>query len=352
MPLGVIRAGGLSEIPPTYNDRSCSTGYSEKRDMPKIDIDSFVSEEFESTVGKRIDRKNRRLTQRQKRLNLQSELLERESKTPVELQSTFRPSFVPARHERAWLLGYLEEFYNAQVITDILSKARGGKEATVYCCAAHPSTGMELVAAKVYRPAMFRSLRNDAAYRQGRDLVDEHGKMVHSRREALATRKNTRYGQELRHASWLEAEFQTMQVLYDAGADVPRPLMHNGNVILMEYVGSRQAPAPTLNQVRLNPGEARAFFERLVRNLEIMLTCQRIHADLSAYNILYWEGGFKIIDFPQAVQPVQNPQAAALFARDVERICQYFARYRLGCDYRTLASDLWSRSQMPADFEL
>ena len=75
----------------------------------------------------------------------------------------------PARQERAWLLGYLEEFYKNQIITDILGKVRGGKEATVYCCAAHPSTGFELIAAKVYRPAMFRNLRNDAAYRQGRE---------------------------------------------------------------------------------------------------------------------------------------------------------------------------------------
>jgi len=314
--------------------------------MPRIDIDSFLGEDFDASPGKRLDRKKRRLSEREKRIRLQSELIEIAGKIPVDIHQAFSPSFLPAGHERTWLLSYLEEFYNNQIITDIVGKVRGGKEATIYCCSAHPSTGLDLIAAKVYRPAMFRSLRNDTQYRQGRDIVNEAGKTVHSRREALAARKNTRYGQELRHVSWLEAEFQTMQLLYEARADVPRPLTHSSNVILMEYIGAEKSPAPTLNQVHLEQSEARIHFERLVRNLEIMLACQRVHADFSAYNILYWEGELKIIDFPQAVNPRRNPDAPALFARDVERLCQYFARYHVACNPHALASDLWSRAQI------
>ena len=55
--------------------------------------------------------------------------------------------------------------------------------------------------------------------------------------------------------------------------------------------------------MQLEQSEAQALFERLLQNLEIMLGCQRVHADLSAYNVLYWEGQLKIIDFPQAVDP-------------------------------------------------
>ena len=192
---------------------------------------------------------------------------------------------------------------------------------------------------------MFRNLRNDARYRQGRFVMDENGKAVFSRREALAVKKNTRFGQELRHGSWLETEFQTMQLLHEAGADVPRPLMQGDNVILMEYIGTKSAPAVMLNHVRLKPAEAPRIFERLVHNLEIMLACHRVHADFSAYNILYWEGQFKIIDFPQAVDPRRNPDASDLFIRDVERLCQYFARYQIDRDAHGLATELWSRYQ-------
>jgi len=312
--------------------------------MHRIDFDAYLEEDDAKVLStKRIERKKRRLTQREKRIRIQSELIEHADKVPVELHQHFNPSFQPARHERVWLLEYLEVFYNGLIIDDILGKVKGGKEANVYCCAAHPTTGLELVAAKVYRPPMFRSLRNDARYRQGRSVMNEYGKSVYGRREALAMKNNTRFGQELRHVSWQETEFQTMQLLYDAGADVPKPVMQGKNVILMEYIGEAGTPAATLNQVTLEPLEARRIYDRLVRNLEIMLACHRVHADLSAFNILYWEGQFKIIDFPQAVDPRRNPDASDLFVRDVVRVCQYFERYHVGGDALSLADELWSR---------
>ncbi len=310
--------------------------------MHTIDFDAYLDDDnFDAPASSRIMRKNRRLGQREKRVHQQSELIEHAEKAPLEARPAFNPTFQPARHERAWLLSYMEGFYNTQVITDILNKVKGGKEANVYCCAAHQTTGYNLLAAKVYRPRMFRNLRNDARYRQGRDILDEEGKAVHSRREALAMKKNTRFGQELRHISWLEAEFTTLEMLFAAGADVPRPLMHNNNVILMEYIGSQGAPAVTLNHLRLSRPEARRVFDRLVEDLSLMLACHRVHADLSAFNILYYQGEFKIIDFPQAVDPRRNPEAFDIFQRDVTRLCQYFARCGLQRDASALASSLW-----------
>lgn len=314
--------------------------------MRKIDYDVYLDDlELNVYATKRIERKNRRLSEKEKRARFQAELIEHAAKVPFELQQDFKPSFQPARHERAWLLNYLSYFYNTQIITDILSKIKGGKEANVYCCKAHPSTGMDLVAAKVYRPRMLRNLRNDARYRQGREVVNEEGKAVRSRREKLAMQKNTRFGQVLRHVSWLENEFHTMQMLYEAGADVPKPLVQGDNVIMMEYIGAEELPATTLNYVTLDQAEAHRMFERLVENLEIMLSRDRVHADFSAYNVLYWEGQFKIIDFPQAVDPGRNPDSLALFMRDVERLCQYFRRYGIQRDASKLANDLWSRYQ-------
>jgi RIO kinase 1 len=315
--------------------------------MPGINPDIYLDDDdFENPSAQRIRRKKRRLTQREKNVRFVAELVEHADKVPVDVQQSFTPSFQPAEHERFWLLSYLEEFYTTQVITDILWKVKGGKEANVYCCSAHPSTGLNLIAAKVYRPAMFRNLRNDARYRQGREVINENGKAVHGRRESLAVKKNTRYGQELRHSSWLETEFQTMQLLHTAGADVPKPLVYGSNVILMEYIGAEKSPAPTLNQVNLAAAEARGIFDRLVNDLSIMLANHRVHADLSAYNILYWDGDFKIIDFPQAVDPRRNPEAPALFTRDVERICQYFARYHITQNAQNLANELWSHYQL------
>src|SRR5437868_14972029 len=59
----------------------------------------------------------------------------------------FNPSFHSSRHEREWILTYLGGFYEDQVITDVLRLVKGGKEANVYGCAAHPHTGPKLMGA-------------------------------------------------------------------------------------------------------------------------------------------------------------------------------------------------------------
>ena len=52
--------------------------------------------------------------------------------------------------------------------------------------------------------------------------------------------------------------------------------------------------------------KAKFLFDRMIHNVDLMLANKCIHGDLSAYNILYWEGEVLIIDFPQAVNPKNN----------------------------------------------
>jgi RIO kinase 1 len=255
----------------------------------------------------------------------------------------FKPSFTGSKHERQWIMEYLGLFYDDHVITDVLRQVKGGKEATVYCCRANPAIGVDLVAAKVYRPRMFRQLRNDAVYRKGREMVDEEGKEARGRREKLAMQKKTDFGQALRHTTWLANEFQTLRRLYAAGADVPKPFARSDNAILMEYLGDETFPAPALSQVRLEPHAAHLLWKRLMDNVELMLAHDRVHGDLSAYNVLYWNGHAKIIDLPQAVDPYVNPEAFVLLGRDVERLCQYFDRYGVHSNPGQITRELWER---------
>ena len=111
----------------------------------------------------------------------------------------------------------------------------------------------------------------------------------------------------------------------------------------MEYVGDESMGAPDLHSVTLEEDEARRLYGALIRNIEMFLSCQRVHADLSAYNVLYWQGDFRIIDFPQTVDAFDNPHALFLLGRDVERICQYFARYAIEASAADIAADLWTR---------
>jgi RIO kinase 1 len=97
-----------------------------------------------------------------------------------------------------------------------------------------------------------------------------------------------------------------------------------------------------LNSVSLDLDEARSLYARVVHNIDLMLTYDRVHGDLSAYNILYWKGAITLIDFPQVVLPEANLASWNIFLRDVTRICQYFSAQGVQCDARKLASDLWT----------
>lgn len=251
-------------------------------------------------------------------------------------------TFGAGASEEALLQAALNGFYRDHVITDVLARVKGGKEANVYCCQAHPGTGLELIAAKIYRPQAHRTMRNDAIYKEGRLMLDDEGKgIVRGARIKRAIAKKTEFGREVTTFSWIEHEYDMLQLLHAAGADVPRPVGHVSNAILMEYLGDVNEPAPNLNSVVLNQRAARAMFKRLLWHVELMLKHNRIHSDLSAYNILYWEGRAVVIDFPQAVVALRNPHAFDLLQRDIERLCQYFARYDIQANAQVLAANLW-----------
>ena len=50
-----------------------------------------------------------------------------------------------------------------------------------------------------------------------------------------------------------------------------------------------------------------------------------VHADLSEYNIMIWEGEPVLFDVSQAV-PLQHPMASKFLRRDVENLHRYFRK--------------------------
>src|SRR5205814_10054083 len=105
------------------------------------------------------------------------------------------------RDEYDVLFGLLESFLDDSVITEVLEVVQGGKEATVFRCAAAPSSGERFFAAKVYRPMHRRSFHNDAVYQQGRMIIN-----ARSRR---AYEKGTEFGRKVQYGRWVGSEFAT-----------------------------------------------------------------------------------------------------------------------------------------------
>jgi RIO kinase 1 len=227
----------------------------------------------------------------------------------------------------------LTEFFEDDLITEVIRVVKSGKEGTVYCCRAAERTGEELLAAKVYRPPEHRLFHNSAVYQEGRWMPDKR------LRRAMANK--SRAGRSVQADTWVGHEYRTLRMLHDAGAAVPRPFARSGQALLMSYVGDLDAPAPLLQHADIRPADAEPLFRRLLQEIELWLSCGRVHADLSAFNILYWDDQPTVIDFPQAVDPEENMNARELLTRDIANLCRFFARFGIRADAETLASGLW-----------
>jgi RIO kinase 1 len=319
-----------------------STSRNTSRNRSGSDKYDIYSELYDPdwTINERRPRKERK-----KPKPSPTEILSTLTDETVGLEAGFETTYQPARYEAVWLLNSLRPFYELDLITDVLAVVKGGKEASVYRCKANPATGHEFLAAKVYRPRMFRNLRNDKVYREGRAVLTESGRAVKNNEHRImrAINKKSAFGMQVAHTSWLMYEHTTLENLYNAGVAVPKPLAAAENALLMGYIGDEHRAAPTLHETRLSEAEASRVYREVMTNIHQMLALDLIHGDLSAYNILYWEGKITIIDFPQVVNSQTNDNAKSLLARDIQRVCEYFELYGIETDAAALAADLWQR---------
>lgn len=235
-----------------------------------------------------------------------------------------------AEMERKMLL----EIFSSHV-GSVEARINDGKEATVYLCRAAAGGDADWYAAKVYRARRFRGFANNADYTDAGRIRD--------RRMAKAIRKGTRAGRRTSQRLWVDREWAALTRLHEAGASVPRPVDHGADAVLMEFVGSDGIPAPMLNQVHLDPAQARQAYESLKHDVAVLLDCGLVHGDLSAYNVLYQAGRPRLIDLPQSVSLDDALDVWTLFHRDMENLGSYFRRQGLAIDSLADAVALWSR---------
>jgi RIO kinase 1 len=227
----------------------------------------------------------------------------------------------------------LVPFFKKHLITDVRQTIKSGKEATVFLCDADPSTGVEYLIAKIYRPRESRTFKNDAIYHAGEWIGDKRT------RRAIAQKSN--HGRRFQFTDWIEREYQALRQLHAFKADVPKVYDRSEQALLMQFIGEGDEPATQLNRVSLDREEAAGLFERVTHNIALALSLDFVHADLSPFNILYQDGRITLIDFPQAVNARENPHAYDLLQRDLDNVCRYFARYGIQADAGRLAWELW-----------
>ena len=218
-----------------------------------------------------------------------------------------------------------------------LGVLKTGKEADVFlleravpgdpdrCC---------VLAAKRYRTEEHRTFHRSASYTEGR--------RTRNTRDARAMAKKTAHGRAVAAGRWAAAEFEALSRLWSAGVAVPYPVQIDGTELLMELITLDGEPAPRLVQVRPEPSTLAGYFAQL---REAMLTLAGhgwAHGDLSAYNLLAQGDRLVLIDLPQVVDVVGNPQGMEFLARDCRNVCSWFAARGLDVDEQELFGELVS----------
>jgi len=93
---------------------------------------------------------------------------------------------------------------------------------------------------------------------------------------------------------------------------------------------------------------AESLFQRLLQEIELWLSCGRVHADLSPFNILYWDNQPTVLDFLQSADPETNSIDLSLLSRDIANLCRFFARFGVRADAESLAAGVWRRQRRRA----
>ena len=119
---------------------------------------------------------------------------------------------------------------------------------------------------------------------------------------------------------WVRKEFRNLSRLEKWGLAVPKPLGVHKNVLVMELIGDTSA-APRLRDIEVDK-KFETFSEMLDMVAVSWQKANLVHADLSEYNILWYEGQPWFIDVGQGVTE-QHPHSEEFLVRDVTRLVHW-----------------------------
>jgi RIO kinase 1 len=217
------------------------------------------------------------------------------------------------------VLHTLEKLISDRYIEIIDFPISTGKEGNVF---RGVTEDKKFVAVKIYRTsnATFKHISNYI-------LGDPRFTSIHnSRRDIIYT--------------WTKKEYKNLKRLQEVGVRAPKPIFSVKNILIMQYLGEKNKPAPMLKDVKLkNPQNV---FDTLIDYISKMYKKgSMVHADLSAYNVLIYRNKPYLIDLGQAVL-LEHPNSHEFLKRDVHNIVGYFRKYDIEADenniYKTITN--------------
>ena len=221
---------------------------------------------------------------------------------------------------------------------------KSGKEAEIFLVERRYASGPRLLAHKRYRPRYpakgqlrAEGFSNSTAYRG--DSIYKVGWFLPTR-DKRAVMSGSHYGHELAGRLWPIQEWTMLRRAWSAGASVPYPVEQTDHGLLMEFIGDESQAAPKLVQARLSASELMSAWDQLLASVRALTHAGLVHADLSAYNLLWWKGRLVMIDLPQAVEFTTNTDAYELLHRDVANVGEWFTRQGAPVDVEAVYAEL------------
>ncbi|HIH43813.1 MAG TPA: serine protein kinase RIO [Candidatus Methanoperedenaceae archaeon] len=194
-----------------------------------------------------------------------------------------------------------------------------GKEANVFHAIRKDDVETEL-AVKIYRisTSNFRAM---SEYIAG----DRRFDIGHDRKDLVV--------------AWTRKEFKNLKAAEAAGVRVPRAIVTERNILVMEFIGRGGAPAPQLKDIELDESTARKLFARIVGYMRLLYMNDLVHADLSEYNIMVMDGEPVFIDMGQSLT-LEHTNAQEFLRRDARNIARFFAKHGVACTEDTILSEI------------
>ena len=230
---------------------------------------------------------------------------------------------------------------------------KSGKEAEIFLVERRfARSGPRLLAHKRYRPRYpgkgeLRELGFSNSTRYRGDAIYKSGWNVNARdRRALNSGNKSQYGHELNAQMWPIQEWAMLRRAWEAGASVPYPVERTEDGLMMTFIGDESEAAPKLAQARLSADELAEAWRQLTASLIALTMAGLVHADLSAYNLLWWEDRLVLIDLPQAVEFTTNTDAFELLHRDVANVGEWFGRRGVAVDVEAVYGELVAMAWM------
>ncbi len=216
-----------------------------------------------------------------------------------------------------YTISTLEKIISRRLIDTLDFPISTGKEGNVFR-ALTPNN--KFLAVKIYRIST-STFKHISKYIVG----DPRFKSIHKNRKDII------------HA-WTKKEYKNLSRLKEINVNAPKPILFLNNVLVMEYIGTKEKPAPLLKDTDINNPEK--IFNKIIDFISKMYKkAELVHADLSSFNILIHEKKPYLIDLGQAVLK-DHPSSKEFLKRDIENIAKYFKKYNVKSDTKNIYNNI------------